>query len=96
VGPGLADFGVPGTLADPTLTVFSGLTELADNDNWSSRSDLGEQLAAAATSVGAFPLAEGSGDAAMIVELVAGGYTLQVNGADGGTGVALLEFYVLP
>ena len=33
-GPVLADFGVPGVLADPSLQLFSGQTVIADNDNW--------------------------------------------------------------
>ncbi len=37
VGPGLAAFGVPGTLADPLLKVLaSDGTEIAANDNWSN------------------------------------------------------------
>ena len=35
IGPGLAQFGVAGMLADPTLQLFSGSTPRATNDNWS-------------------------------------------------------------
>ncbi len=96
VGPSLVDFGVTGVLVDPQLRVFQEQIELGSNDNWSSRSDLAEQFAATASQVGAFALREGSADAVLLVELAAGGYTLQVSGADGGSGVALLELYVLP
>ncbi|MCC5023785.1 MAG: hypothetical protein J6386_13825 [Candidatus Synoicihabitans palmerolidicus] len=96
VGPGLEAFGVLDTLVDPQLRVMRGLVELASNDDWDMLSVVGMQLVQAAELVGAFPLRTGSGDAAIVVELVAGGYTLQVSGADGGTGVALLEIYVLP
>ena len=44
---------------------------------------------------GAFPLTSPR-DAALTAALPAGTYTVQVNGADGGTGIALLEVYELP
>ena len=34
IGPALANFGVTGFLADPALTVYSGSTAIASNDNW--------------------------------------------------------------
>ena len=34
IGPGLAAFGVPGTMADPRLALFQGQTQLEANDNW--------------------------------------------------------------
>ncbi|MBC7366388.1 MAG: hypothetical protein H7343_06170 [Undibacterium sp.] len=46
--------------------------------------------------MGAFPLPPGSKDAALVVALPAGGYTVQVSGADGGTGTAIVEIYELP
>jgi hypothetical protein len=45
--------------------------------------------------VGAFALDYGSRDAASVVVLQPGGYTVQVRGADGGTGEALIELYEL-
>lgn len=96
VGPGLDDFGLTDTLDDPVLRVMRGSNELARNDNWSARPSEARAARAAAQVAGAFPLGEGSGDAALVIELVEGGYTLQVAGADDGTGVALLEIYVLP
>lgn len=33
-GPGLAQFGVRSALSDPRLTLFSGSTPVATNDNW--------------------------------------------------------------
>jgi hypothetical protein len=44
--------------------------------------------------VGAFPLNTASRDAALLVILPAGGtYTIQVSGANNGTGEALIEVY---
>lgn len=91
VGPGLAAFGVPGTLVDPKLEIFNNVgVKVAENDNWSA------DLAATFASVGAFALPAGSKDAALVTGLEAGkSYTVQVQGADGGTGEALIEIYEL-
>jgi len=45
------------------------------------------------TTVGAFNLPASSLDAAMVITLPPGAYTAQVQGADGGTGIALVEVY---
>jgi hypothetical protein len=90
VGPKLTDFGVSGVLTDPKLEIYSGSTKIAENDNWS------DTLAITAASVGAFALNLGSKDAAITVSLPAGGYTVQVSGADGGVGEAIVEIYELP
>jgi hypothetical protein len=95
VGPGLSGFGVPGLLADPVLTVFRDGAPVATNDNWSTAANAAE-IAAAATNVGAFPLATGSRDAAVLVTLTPGAYTAVVSGTGGTTGTALVEIYTLP
>ena len=89
VGPTLGTFGVPGPLSDPTLRVIDskGAT-VGSNDNWDA------SLSATFTQVGAFPLAAGSRDAALLVTLAAGAtYTVQVSGVANGTGEALVEIY---
>lgn len=90
VGPTLGTFGVGGVLADPTITLYSGSTALATNDNW--------VVADAATmaAVGAFALPAGSKDAAIITTLAAGSYTAVVSGVGNTTGTALVELYVVP
>lgn len=90
VGPRLGGFGVSGFLADPKLEIYRGDAKVAENDNWSG------SLAASFTSVGAFPLDPGSRDAALLADLAPGSYTVQVRGADGGTGEALVELYEVP
>ena len=90
VGPKLSEFGVTGVLTDPKLEIYSGTTKLTENDNWSS------SLATTFSYVGAFGLTAGSKDAAIIIPLAAGGYTVQVSGADGGVGEAIVEIYELP
>jgi sugar lactone lactonase YvrE len=100
VGPALAGFGVTGVLADPQLSLYSsstsGSTLIASNDNWSSDPSVAAQLAAAALQVQDFPLPVNSLDAALLVTLPPGTYTAQVVGANGGTGVALIEVYDVP
>ncbi len=86
VGPGLANFGVSGTLADPTLTLVSGGATIAGNDNWNA-SD-----AATFTATGAFALSSASKDAALVATLPTGTYSAVV-GAGGGAGITLLETY---
>jgi hypothetical protein len=93
VGPGLRGFGVPGTMANPRLEVFStskGPVKIAEND------DHAPTLAPVAQQVGAFPLSVGSTDASLLIDLPAGMYTVQVSGAEGGTGVAIVEVYEVP
>jgi hypothetical protein len=90
VGPTLGVFGVPSVLTDPKLEIYQGSTKIGENDNWSST------LSTTFSSVGAFGITQGSKDAAITVSLPAGSYTVQVSGADGGVGEALVEVYELP
>ncbi|MBE2215019.1 MAG: immunoglobulin domain-containing protein, partial [Opitutaceae bacterium] len=94
VGPTLANFGLSGVLANPVVALFrqGETTALARNDDWSSAANAAD-VAATASAVGAFRLASGSKDAALLVDLPAGNYTAQVSGASGETGMALVEVY---
>jgi hypothetical protein len=105
IGPGLAAYGVGGVLANPTLAVYGAAGTLAAmNDDWGTPQPVttgqttasAADLAAAAASVGAFPLAPGSADSALIVILAPGVYSAVVSGANGATGAALVEVYELP
>lgn len=91
-GPALTVFGVGGVLADPALSVYSGSTAVAQNDNWSNNAGVRD----AAQQVGAFPLTAGSNDAALVQTLNPGVYTLMATGVSGTTGTALIEAYELP
>jgi hypothetical protein len=96
VGPGLVQLGVPGALAQTQLQVFSSTnTVVAQNTGWGTSADA-SAIAAAATSVGAFPLVAGSGDSALIISLAPGNYTAQINPVGSAGGVAILEVYELP
>ena len=88
VGPALAEFGVNGAIGNPRLELYNAAGQrIGDNEDWS-----GAETAAAIAQVGAFALASGSRDAAMLTTLEPGAYTMHVK--DGGeTGVALAEIY---
>jgi uncharacterized delta-60 repeat protein len=94
VGPGLAPFGVTGLLADPQLSVIPlGKTaSVASNDNWGGTT----ALSAAFAAVGAFALPTDSKDAAVLVRLPPGAYTVTVSGVGDTTGTALVEIYDVP
>ncbi len=95
-GPALTPFGVNGALANPILTLTTSLgAVVAVNDAWGSGANAVE-IAATATRVGAFPFALSSHDAALLVTLQPGNYTALVSGANGTTGVALIEVYEIP
>ncbi|MBC7369093.1 MAG: hypothetical protein H7343_20170 [Undibacterium sp.] len=90
IGPTLAMFNVVGALADPTLALFRGQTQIAANDDWGNDS----AIAAAMSAVGAFTLTPTSKDAAIYAAGVgAGGYTVQLAGKAGATGTGLIELY---
>ena len=91
IGPTLQQFGVTDFLRDPAIELYAGAQRIAANDNWGSAtaSDLAK-LEEARVAVGAFALGSAS-DAALLVTLPAGSYTLQVRGGANESGVALAE-----
>lgn len=95
IGPGLSQFGVPGVLAQPRLTLFSGGTAIATNTNWVA-DGYKNDIASAAAVVSAFPLVDGRPDAAVLFEAKPGPYTLQITGIGDTTGETMVEIYALP
>jgi hypothetical protein len=99
VGPTLTGYGVSAAVADPAIEVRAGSTVVAANDDWASvDAETAAAVEAAAMIVGAFPLAEGARDAALLVDLAPGAYTVLLRdgaSANGGTGIGLLEVYVV-
>jgi hypothetical protein len=95
-GPALTGFGVSGALAQPSLSVFdSSGAVIASNTGWGTGTNP-VQITSAGASVGAFALAPGSADSALIVNVSAGAYTMQLSGVSNSTGVALAEVYEVP
>ena len=95
IGPTLANYGVAGVLADPAFAIVDNKgTQIAANDNWGTP-DTGGALAQAFVQAGAFPLPTGSKDAALLVDLSSGLYSILVRGVGGTQGIALVEVYDL-
>jgi hypothetical protein len=109
-GPGLGELGVMSYLANPVLTILNSAGEVIDTvTGWGpdASTTIGPGFNAAggisispATSdefaeVGAFDLKPASKDCALVVTVPAGAYTAEVTGAQGETGIALVEIYEL-
>lgn len=96
VGPSLGAFGIEGVMSDPKLELFdndNGGKNMGTNDNWGGDA----QIAAAATTVGAFALAGGdTKDAVLLVTLAPGAYSARLSGVGGIGGTAIVEVYEVP
>lgn len=95
VGPGLGKFGVEGVLADPRIVISGGRAVSFSNDDWETSWNRAE-ISQLSERLGAFALDSGSKDAALLVTLAAGSYTVLVSGAADSTGIALVEIYEVP
>jgi hypothetical protein len=84
IGPGLASQGVSGVLAAPKLQIFQGTTEIASNTGWKNNANKNDIIATTIPP-------SNDADSALLVTLEPGLYTSVVSGADGGTGIALVE-----
>lgn len=93
VGPGLIPYGVTEIVANPRFEVFAQgqSVAFAGNDDWPSTTE----MKAVFTASGAFALADGSRDAAQVLTLNPGIYTIVVTGVSGTTGNVLIELYDL-
>jgi len=105
IGAALTNFGVANALADPVLELYTagGTTLVARNDNWGTAQVTNTTIAtphaemlATMKATGAFPLADGSKDAAILVTLMPGNYSAVVTGANRTTGAGLVEIYEVP
>jgi hypothetical protein len=100
VGPTLGVFGVPGTLDDPVITLYSSSNAvIATNDDWGTPAGTtatAADISSASSAVGAFGLSAGSKDASLLLTLAPGAYTAIASGKGGASGVVLLEVYELP
>lgn len=85
-GPDLTNYGVPGALANPTLSLYTGQTVIATNDDWGSASN--------AQDIQASGLAPANSlESAILMTLQPGAYTVIVSGVGGGTGVGIVEVF---
>ena len=89
LGPSLTSYGVSGVLSDPTLTIYDSTgAVIVSNDNWQDNvNSIDVQKNGLAPPN---PL-----ESALVLHLPAGAYTAIVQGANGGTGIGLIEAYTL-
>jgi hypothetical protein len=98
VGPGLLPLGVTDFLPDPRLTLhdLNAKSVLTTSDNWSGDPVQTEALRVATAATGAFALADGSRDAALVVDLPPGAYTAEAFSAvPGQAGNLMVEIYAV-
>jgi hypothetical protein len=89
LGPTLVQFGVSGTLADPTVTLMdSNGNVVQSNDNWrdSQQPEIQNSSLQPPNDL----------EAAILATVPAGNYTAILSGNGGGTGIGLVEVYKLP
>jgi hypothetical protein len=85
LGPSLADSRIAGPLVNPMLEVYQGGTRIAQNDDWRSTQESEIQATGLAPTRDA--------EAAILLSLAPGSYTMIVRSADSSTGVGLVEAY---
>lgn len=111
-GPSLggAPILIPGVLPDPILTIFSGATPIAQNDNWQDPPSCSPPFTCGTpgqiTGTGLDPCQPNPGEttpppncsleSAILITLPPGAYTLQITGVGGATGVGLVEIFEIP
>lgn len=86
LGPSLAAAGVSPVLENPVLQLFNGPTELRSNDDWQTASNSDDVISSTLPP-------QNSKEASLLVRLEPGAYTTVVTGANGSTGIALVEIY---
>ncbi len=92
VGPTLSVHGVTSTAHNPIIRVLrSDGTVVAENTQWTDETS--DTLRAVMDQVGAFPLEEGSRDAAVVADLAPGVYTMHITDLEQADGIALAELY---
>ena len=97
VGPSLAQFGVGDALTNPRLTVYQSNRALVTNDAWAPTTEAASLLTAAFDRAGAFRfISTASRDAAVLLTLAPGVYTVHMSSANGAPGSALVEVYDVP
>jgi len=98
VGPELARFNVANPLPDPVMvlkrfdTATNAYVDVATNDNWGDNANW-QEIRDTTSALFAFSLQTGSADAALLMDLAPGGYTIVASGKGDATGVSIVELY---
>jgi hypothetical protein len=94
VGPGLDAYDVADTATDPSIAIWQNGEVIAENNDWDESE--AALVVDASREAGAFELATGSKDAALVFQASPGAYTVHVTASEGSDGgEALLEIYYL-
>jgi arylsulfate sulfotransferase len=89
LGPSLSAYGLSGVLSDPTLTIVDSTgAVIASNNNWQDNINWVDVQKNGLPPPNAL-------ESALVLHLPAGTYTAIESGADGGTGIGLVEVYTL-
>jgi hypothetical protein len=90
-GPSLAAYGIANPIANPTLSLVraSDQAVVATNDNWGSAANAAQIQASGFAPTNAL-------EAAMLVTLQPGAYTVILSGAGGATGTGIVAVYSAP
>jgi hypothetical protein len=91
VGPSLQSHGVTGAVRNPQFVLYRGDERLLTSDDWT----LTPEMVEAGFAAGAFPLTD-TREAAALVTLPPGVYTVEITTADRRGGVVLAEVYDVP
>jgi beta-glucanase (GH16 family) len=83
-------------LADPVIQLYRGSKLIASNDDWKTNGNASALLKAQTPAGAVPPLATASKDAALLVTLAPGTYTLTVKGKSNGTGLAFVDIALVP
>ncbi len=86
-GPSLAGAGLGGLLSNPQLTLFRGASVLASNLDWKDTQQ------AEITATGMAPSL--NQESAILLHLPPGAYTVHLNGEGGGTGLGIVEIFLI-
>ena len=89
LGPSLTASGLSGVLSDPKLTIYDSTgTAIVSNDNWQDNVNSIDVQKNGLAPPNAL-------ESALVLHLPAGAYTAIESGADGGTGIGLVEVYTV-
>lgn len=92
VGPTLARLGVAFAHPDPRMRFIPKVGDEVANDNWGEAANAVE-VSQISKTLGAFALPTDSLDAAVLVDVTPGAYTVHVTGAPETAGIVLIELY---
>jgi len=97
IGPSLSQFDVEKPVSDVSIALYRGEERIESNDQWGTNGPDAQGMTWVFELAGAFPLEEGTYDAALFTRIGEGAITVHVTSGDATeAGEALVEVYILP